>query len=58
MGNHVDPPKWTFVETTFRPLEGAASQIFTPARDWPRLASTHPKRGQGPKNFIGEQLRV
>ena len=34
----LDPPKWTFGETTFRPLRG---KFFTRATEWPRLASAH-----------------
>jgi len=43
---HVDPPKWTFWDTKFRPLAVLAPQIFAHARDSPRFASAHPKRGR------------
>jgi len=32
-----------FLETTFRPLGGAAPWNFTRAKDWPSFASAHPK---------------
>jgi len=48
----VDPPKWMFFKGALAP------EIFTRTRDWPRCASTLPKRGQGsPKNFKGEHLK-
>jgi len=28
IGIHVDPPKWIFRETTFRPLRGVAPSNF------------------------------
>jgi len=46
-------------ETIFQPLGVLAPEIFTRARDWPRLASAHHKPGRGPpKNFKGEQLKL
>jgi len=41
-----------FRETTFRPLGGAAPQIFTRDRDLPRLASAHPHGGRGSPHFF------
>jgi len=52
---HVDPPNWTFSEDYFSAPKGRcalAPQIFTRARHWPRLASTHHKQGRGsPQKF-------
>ena len=45
----LDPPKSIF----------QAPEIFTRARRWPRLASTHHKLGPGPpKNLKGEHLKL
>jgi len=45
---HVDPPKLNFstdyISVLFRPLGVLLPQIFTRARNWPRLASAHPGR--------------
>ena len=46
-----------FRETTFRPLGVLGPQIFTCARDSPRLASAHHNRGWGSaKYFSGEHV--
>ena len=53
----LDPLNGLFGKTIFRPLEGASIQIFTRARDWPRLPSAHPNwDGDPPKNFNRENL--
>jgi len=47
-----------FRVTTFQPLGVLARQIFTCARDWPRLASACHKPGWGPpRNFKSEHLK-
>ena len=51
------PSKRLFWMTIFRPLRSAASQIFTHAREWPNLASTHPS-GMGVPLTIKLQCRL
>jgi len=47
-----------FRETTFRPLGGASTQIFTRVTDLPRLASAHQNcEGAPPKKFNRENLK-
>ena len=49
---HVDPPKWIFRNTKFRPLGGVDPEIFTHTRHWPRLDSAYHKPDRGsPKKF-------
>ena len=49
---HVDPLKWTFWNTKFRPLGVLDPEIFTHFRHSPRLANGHHKQGRGsPKKF-------
>jgi len=44
-----------FRKTIFRPLGGAAPQIFTRAREWPILTSAPPHWGRGPPyNFFSK----
>ena len=44
-----------FRETVFSPLGGLCPEIFTCARDWPRLPSAHPNRDGGPQKIFNRE---
>ena len=44
---HIDPPKWTFFGTIFRPLKGAAPSIFLHALEIDQGYLAHTPAGTG-----------
>ena len=55
----LDPLKCTFWHTIYRPLRVLRPEIFTRARDWPSLASAHPKWGwRPPKRIYSWKLKI